>query len=449
MDLVIDEEFKALIPPLSSEERMQLEANVIADGCRDPLVVWAVKPIRCEECYEEDETEGDLEFGIHSPGDPYLKDYESWKCSVCGDSSEYDAILIDGHNRYEICNRNKIGFECIPMLFDSREDAKIWIIKNQFGRRNLQPYTRTDLALLLEPLIAQKAKTNQVLSGGPVPQKSAEPVETRQEVAKAANVSHDTVAKVKIINKAKEAGKVSPETIAKLHSGEVSINRVARDIKEAITAERRQDQRKEAVAKVEPQFFDNVHIGDFRTLSGKVADGSISLIFTDPPYDRKAIELFDGLGEFAASKLAEGGSLIAYVGHIQIPDALSILSKHLRYWWVCCCLHSGPDSLMKEYGIRVGWKAMLWFVKGTRGDKQRIVQDVVSGGREKSHHDWQQSQSEAEYWIENLCEEDGIVCDPFLGGGTTAAAAIAKKRKWVGFEIDHDQAVLAMQRCKQ
>lgn len=39
-NILIDEEFKALIPPLSQEERTQLEANLLADGCRDPLVVW-------------------------------------------------------------------------------------------------------------------------------------------------------------------------------------------------------------------------------------------------------------------------------------------------------------------------------------------------------------------------------------------------------------------------
>jgi DNA modification methylase len=104
---------------------------------------------------------------------------------------------------------------------------------------------------------------------------------------------------------------------------------------------------------------------------------------------------------------------------------------------------------MREYGIRAGWKPMLWFVKGTRDDKQNIISDVVSGTTEKSHHDWQQDQSEAEYWIDNLCPVDGIVCDPFLGGGTTAAAAIALNRKWVGFEIDHDQACVAMGRCKK
>lgn len=405
MDIRIDKEFQALIPPLAAEERKQLEENILAEGCRDPLVVW-------------------------------------------------NGVIVDGHNRYEICTRNKVKFRTVEMQFDSRDDAKIWIIKNQFGRRNLQPYTRVNLNLQLEPLIAAKAKASYDANVGR-PKKSSQksetiiPVDRYKEIGKAASTSHDTVAKVKIINKAVEAGKVAPEVVAKLHTGEVSINRVARDVKETMVAEKRAEQRKEAAAKVEPQFFDNVHIGDFRKLTDKVADGSLSLIFTDPPYDRKAIDLFDGLGEFAADKLADGGSLIAYVGHIQIPDALEILSKHLRYWWVCCCLHSGGESLMKEYGIRVGWKAMLWFVKGTRDDKQTIVHDVVSGGREKSHHDWQQAQSEAEYWIDNLCPKDGIVCDPFLGGGTTAAAAIRLNRKWIGFEKDHDQAVLAMSRCRQ
>ena len=401
-ELTIDKEFQALIPPLQPEERQQLEANIKTDGCRDPLVTW-------------------------------------------------DGTLIDGHNRYEICTRLGIPFDTVAIEFESRDDAKIWIIKNQFGRRNLQPFTRTNLALELEPLIAKKAKENQIRKPESVCQKSDKqiPIDTKKEVAKAANVSHDTVAKVKIINKAVDAGKVAPEVIDKLRSGEVSINRVVKDVKEAATAERRTTQRKEAAAKTEPQFFDNVHIGDFRKLSDKVADGSLSLIFTDPPYDKKAEELFEGLAEFAEGKLAEGGSLIMYLGHLQLRSALNAFDGRLRHWWTCACFHEGGKTLMREYGIRAGWKPMLWFVKGTRDDKQNIVSDVVSGRTEKSHHDWQQDQAEAEYWIDNLCPADGIVCDPFLGGGTTAAAAIALKRQWVGFEINHDQACLAMSRCKK
>lgn len=98
----IDSEFQALIPPLSAEERAQLEANLLADGCRDPLVVW--------------ETE------------------------------DGHNILIDGHNRYEICMRNGIEYDVEEMLFDSREDVMDWMDANQLGRRNL---TRDQFTLLI------------------------------------------------------------------------------------------------------------------------------------------------------------------------------------------------------------------------------------------------------------------------------------------------------------
>ena len=408
IDFTIDEEFQSLIPPLTEDEYQQLESNLGMYGCRDSLVVWS-------------------------------------------------GVLVDGHNRYEVCKKHGIGFSVIEMEFADRSHAKEWIINNQFGRRNLSLYTRTELALKLEELISERAKENQRISGGDrkssryksVPLNSAEPiktVDTREEVAKAAKVSNDTVSKVKKINKAIDAGLVPEETVAKLRSGDVSVNRVARDIDESKKKAARDDQRKEAAATIDPVVFDNIHVGDFREHFDKVADNSLSLIFTDPPYDRKACELFEPLAEFAESKLCEGGSLLAYIGHIQMAEAMSALSSRLRYWWTVCCLHSGGESLMTEYGIRVGWKPVLWFVKGTRDDKLNIVKDVMSGGREKSHHDWQQSQSEAEYWIQNLCPDDGVVCDPFLGGGTTAVAAIACGRKWIGFEKNADQAALAMSR---
>lgn len=90
MNIVIDQEFKSLIPPLSTEERRHLEENLLRDGCRDPLVVW-------------------------------------------------NGTLIDGHNRHEICTRHGIIFEVEEMHFDSREDAMDWMDKNQLGRRNLTP----------------------------------------------------------------------------------------------------------------------------------------------------------------------------------------------------------------------------------------------------------------------------------------------------------------------
>jgi 16S rRNA G966 N2-methylase RsmD len=417
-------------------------------------VAWAVEPKYCEECAIADGGRGDFTFGIHDPDDEYLSDHHSWKCNVCGEYSCGEYILIDGHNRYDICTKNNIGYEVCFKEFENKNAAVLWVIDNQFGRRNLAALDRIALARkreeILRPLAKENLKTptgGRGLTSAKLPE-SKPAVDTRKESAKTAHVGERTYDAGKLILDAAEKGEISQEVVESVRREETSIHRVAKDIKEKRQSDKRKEARKEAASKTEPQFFDNVHIGDFRVNASKVADGSLSLIFTDPPYDKKAEDLFEGLAEFASSKLAEGGSLIMYLGHLQLLAALKAFDGKLRHWWTCACFHDGGKTLMREYGIRVGWKPMLWFVKGTRDDKQSIVVDVISGATEKSHHDWQQDQSEAEYWISNLCHEDGVVCDPFLGGGTTAAAAIKLKRKWVGFEIDHDQAVIAMARCR-
>lgn len=78
-----------------------------------------------------------------------------------------------------------------------------YCIHMMMGERTVTPCIP---ALKLKPLIAEKAKENQVASGGAVPQKSAKPIDTREELAKIAGVSHDTIHKVEVIQK-----KASPE----------------------------------------------------------------------------------------------------------------------------------------------------------------------------------------------------------------------------------------------
>lgn len=397
---VIDPEIKSIIPPLRGWEKDQLEESLLLYGCRDKLIVW-----------------------------------------------QEGGILLDGHNRYEICEKHGIPFDIREESFDSIADAMVWVIDNQFARRNLTDPVRFELIQKKREILAAKGAENEKLSMGRGKKglskndKPIDPHNTQAEIAKTLGWSTGKVAQADFVRKHApekwvEKGLQNPEPNA--------IGRLYKEVKEGIQKKRRQEERSEA-AKNNP-ISDSIIVGDFREHADRVADGSLSLIFTDPPYDRGSIDLFDGIGEFASKKLCEGGSLVCYVGHIQLFDAMATLRKYLRQWWVICCLHSGGASLMREYGIRAGWKPVLWLVKGTRDDKECIVSDVMSGGREKDHHDWQQSQSEAEYWIENLCPPDGIVCDPFLGGGTTAAAANAKGRKWIGYEINPEQAAIASKR---
>lgn len=167
----INEAFKSLIPPLSPDEYRQLEENILSDGIRDPLVLW-------------------------------------------GDT------LIDGHNRYEIARKHGLTFQTVKREFDSEGAAQRWVILNQFGRRNLSAYDRSVLALKLKPIIAAEAKERQGMRVDllNIPQKSAGS-ETRDELAKVAGVSHDTIAKVE-----KLESEAMPEVKAALATGDLSIN---------------------------------------------------------------------------------------------------------------------------------------------------------------------------------------------------------------------------------
>ena len=174
----IDQEFKNLIPPLTAEEYAQLEQNCLDYGIRDSLVITAL------------------------PG-------------------ESDTVLIDGHNRFEIAQKHNLAYNVKRLDFKDRDAIKEWIIKNQLGRRNIPAYVRAELALKLKPVIEEQAK-KRMSEGAKGTQISAEAKgETREKLAKAAGVSHDTIHKVeKIQQKAPEAIK------EKLRTGEMSINQV-------------------------------------------------------------------------------------------------------------------------------------------------------------------------------------------------------------------------------
>jgi len=171
MDPKIKSEFHALIPPISKEEYSLLEESLIDEGCREALVTW--------------------------------NDY-----------------ILDGHNRFEICQKHDIRFKTIEKSFENEGEAKIWIIRNQLARRNLPPHERARLVLLLKPVIEEKIR-NKEHQRKTTSQKSDEsPMRTDEEVAKLAGVSKDTVRKVEVIEK-----EAAPEVKEAVRKGEISVNK--------------------------------------------------------------------------------------------------------------------------------------------------------------------------------------------------------------------------------
>jgi len=92
--IVIDEEFRRLLPSLDEHEFCSLEENILVYGCMNPLVLW-------------------------------------------------NDILIDGHNRYSIVTKHNLPFNTISLEFNSRDEVIAWMIRTQIDRRNLTPIQLT------------------------------------------------------------------------------------------------------------------------------------------------------------------------------------------------------------------------------------------------------------------------------------------------------------------
>jgi hypothetical protein len=142
MELSIDPEFKKWIMPLRDDEFRGLEENILMYGCTQPL--------------------------------------DTWK-----------GILIDGHNRYKICKEHGIYFEIHEMEFDSRDDAKNYMIKNQLARRNVTPEQRDYLMGKLYSEQKQNSSENLNRNQSPMPQSEAP--RKSEQIGEQFNVNHATV----------------------------------------------------------------------------------------------------------------------------------------------------------------------------------------------------------------------------------------------------------------
>lgn len=188
---IIDPEFRDLLPPLAPDELAKLESNIIRDGCTTPIVLW-------------------------------------------------QGLIADGHNRFDICTRNKLGFQTNHISikdYPDRNAVMLWMLDNQGGRRNLADIDQISIARKREVIIAAQAKERQQGGQGGVllPSKSTEaiPILTRAEAAKSAGVGQTKYDEGKVILDAVASGEAPKEVLDKVRAGEVSIHKAASEIKEA------------------------------------------------------------------------------------------------------------------------------------------------------------------------------------------------------------------------
>lgn len=177
LDIKINDELRSFVDPLTDIEYAALERSLQAEGCRDALVLWR-------------------------------------------------DTLIDGHNRYEICKKHGIPFRTVHNNnFASLEDVMLWMIDNHLARRSVSDFQRGVFALRKKEIVAARMAENPPAEEGdknaPADDTSP-PWNTREDVARAARVSSNTISQIERIQKA-----ATPQLREAVRTGAISINAAA------------------------------------------------------------------------------------------------------------------------------------------------------------------------------------------------------------------------------
>ncbi|WP_440984730.1 plasmid replication/partition related protein [Xanthomonas sontii] len=192
MNIVVKEDLKAYIDPLTADEYAALERSLLAEGCRDALVLW-------------------------------------------GD------ILVDGHNRYGICQKHGLPFQTVQNTrFQSLQDVHLWMIDQHLGRRSVSDFQRGVLALRKREILAERrasvAAAEAPAADATDPDAAGETANdtdtppwadapaplSRAELARVARLSSSQVVQIEKIQK-----QAAAEVVEAVKSGAISINAAA------------------------------------------------------------------------------------------------------------------------------------------------------------------------------------------------------------------------------
>ena len=220
MQLKIKKEFKELIPDLSAEEFKQLEDNCINDGIRDKLIIW--------------------------------EDY-----------------IIDGHNRFEIAGKHNLKFQTEEIAFDNEDEAKIFIINLQLGRRNLVEFVKIELMQKRKEILMKKGKEKMSEGGKGMSIIDRPSHSTRKQLSTELKISSGKLAQAEIVIK-----QATPEVKQKLRSGELSINNAYQDIKK--------NEKRNEVYKKEISYKENIKEVTEFYVDIFTTDKKFNIVYADP-----------------------------------------------------------------------------------------------------------------------------------------------------------------------
>ncbi|HEV8063541.1 MAG TPA: ParB N-terminal domain-containing protein, partial [Acidimicrobiales bacterium] len=180
-----------------------------------------------------------------------------------------------------------------------------------------------------------------------------------------------------------------PDLAARVDRGEMEASRAEELARERAFEDRRANADPPPTTRLGNGI--DVRHGPFQHVLADVADGSVDLVLTDPPWqwDQTTLSLWDDLGTFAARVLRPGRTLVAYSGSGCLAEAIDRLSHHLTYVWSGAILLPGRHNEVKAVMARDASTPIVFFAKDRYQARHWFMNTLSSPGAEKDAHPWQ------------------------------------------------------------
>lgn len=372
-----------------------------------------------------------------------------------------DGTLLDGRNRLAACEL--VGVE--PTFTSYNGDAPYaFVVSENIKRRHLDTGQAAFLALnFLDELSAEVDRRRKATEGRPrkegkkklgapvhqvsevksgeqsatpdAPTKAQRAPRAADEAASLVNVSGRAVAQ------AKRIAEQAPDLVAKVESGEMTLKRAERIIRDRQAEQRRIAEEQARRDAAEVAYLVDIRHGDFRQVLADLTD--VDAIITDPPYPAEFLPLLADLASWADKVLKPDGVLAVLIGQTYLPDVYRLLDGARPYRWTAAYMTPGAGYVSHQRKVQSNWKPVIVYGGGSRfADVFTSSGDSVGG----SYHEWGQDYRAFVQLVERLTRPGDVVVDPFMGAGTTLLAANAVDRHAIGCDINAEHVNTARSR---
>lgn len=192
---------------------------------------------------------------------------------------------------------------------------------------------------------------------------------------------------------------------------------------------------------------EGIYTGDARILSKAIPDESVDLIFSDPIYQN--IDDYQWLAKVGARVLKARGNLLVYVTQEHLPHQINAMMSYLRWGWLFGIQLFGRRAAMWRKKIQACGQLMAWLARSETFTHDDWVSDFIgTNARQKNGHEWRKGLEETTHYLAGFTGIDGVVLDPFTGGGTVPTVCKMLNRRYLAFEIESDIAELARARVR-